>query len=226
MDDGSPPVSGLRWRERFLSGTRGRLIDLLRREPRTSGELAEALGISPNAVREHLATLEEDGLVEVRGVRREGVGKPPRVYETSPAAEQLFPKAYEAVLSGLLDVLEEGVGPEALRSLLEDVGKRAGQEASIPGDPLDRAERARVLLGELGAEVEITQADQGIWFRGHACPLDALVGGRPELCGMLASLLSEVTGMSVEERCRRGDPRRPRCAFVANGGREAGATEE
>jgi predicted ArsR family transcriptional regulator len=208
----STTARGPGWRERLLSSTRGRIITLLRRDALTPGQVADRLQISPNAVRGHLASLARDGLVEVEGTRRAGVGKPPRVYRTTPAAEDLFPKAYEAVLSALLDVLEEGVGQERLGSLLRDVGRRAGRQAEGPEEPLDRA---RSLLTELGAEVEIEETREGTWFRGRACPLGALVGRRPELCGMLAALLAEVTGTPVSEHCRREDPRRPRCAFLA-----------
>jgi predicted ArsR family transcriptional regulator len=212
MSEPSSSSSGPAWRARFLESTRGRLIALLREASLTPAELAEALGISPNAVRGHLASLERDGLVELHGVRRHGVGKPPRVYRTTPAAEELFPKAYESILSAVLDALERRIGPERLESLLRDVGRRAGREAGGSGEPV---ERAAEVLAALGAEVEVEETAEGVWLRGRACPLSALVGRRPELCGMLAALLEEVTRGPVRERCRRQDPLRPRCAFLA-----------
>src|SRR5574340_12073 len=70
----SGPV--ITWYARFMTSTRGRLLSLLRRQAHTVEELAQRLGLSDNAVRAHLATLERDGLVEQRGVRRDGgVGK-------------------------------------------------------------------------------------------------------------------------------------------------------
>jgi len=44
--------------------TRRAVIDLLRREPRRAGELAEALDMSPPAMSRHLRVLRECGLVE------------------------------------------------------------------------------------------------------------------------------------------------------------------
>ena len=78
--------------QRFLASTRGQIITLLRRSSRTVDELAQALNLTDNAVRAHLATLERDGVVQQSGVRR-GSGKPASVYDLAPEAEQLFPKA-------------------------------------------------------------------------------------------------------------------------------------
>jgi len=83
----------LNWNQRFFESTRGRIIMLLRRASRTVEELAQALELTDNAVRAHLATLERDGLVRQRGARR-GSGKPAFVYELTSETEQLFPKAY------------------------------------------------------------------------------------------------------------------------------------
>ncbi len=84
------------WDRRFFESTRGRLVTLLRRKGHTVGELAEEVGLTSNGVRAHLATLERDGLVRQDGsVRRgSGGGKPAYIYELTPEAEALFPKAY------------------------------------------------------------------------------------------------------------------------------------
>ncbi len=219
MTDNRPRGSGHPWRDRFLTSTRGRTLVLLRRGERTAAELAESLGITENAVRGHLAALERDGLVEARGHRREGVGKPPRLYAATAAAEELFPKAYDSVLSGVLDVLEERQGTDRLRTLLREAGRRAGRaagaEASVSGtSAADRVTLACRVLAELGAEMERERDDEGLWLRGHACPLGALVPDHPELCGLVEALLAEITGRPVHEHCRREDPLRPRCAFL------------
>jgi predicted ArsR family transcriptional regulator len=71
--------------------------------------LARAVGLTNNGVRAHLATLERDGIVRQCGTVRpaSGGGKPAYVYELTPEAEDLFPRAYEPVLGRLLDVLSE-----------------------------------------------------------------------------------------------------------------------
>jgi predicted ArsR family transcriptional regulator len=95
------------WNQKFFESSRGKVVTLLRRADRTVEELAQELDLTDNGVRVHLATLERDGIVRQRGSKRHGSGggKPAYIYELTPEAEELFPKAYEPVLSQLLDVL-------------------------------------------------------------------------------------------------------------------------
>ena len=81
--------------DRFWASTRGRVLTFLRKGPHSVTELASALGLTSNAIRAHLATLERDGLVRTSGMRR-GTRKPAATYDLAPKAEQLFPKAQRA----------------------------------------------------------------------------------------------------------------------------------
>src|SRR5688500_3300358 len=106
-----------RWRERVLSTTRGRVLTLLRRGPRTVGELAEALDLTDNGVRLHLGALERDGLVEQEGARR-GRSRPSYVYRLTHEAEALFPKAYATVLAEVLGYVRDERGVAELEAFL------------------------------------------------------------------------------------------------------------
>jgi predicted ArsR family transcriptional regulator len=201
------------WGDRFLATTRGRIVTLLRRSPRTVNDLAADLELTDNAVRAHLATLERDGLVQQSGTRP-GFRKPNLTYELTPDASQLFPKPYGVVLQQLLDVLGARLGEADLEAALRDVGRRIAAlykgEVTAAG-VRERVTEAVAVLGELGgmAEVEVTAG--GLVVRGFDCPLAAAVKGHPAGCRMAETLLCELTGVPVTERCQRGDP--PRCAF-------------
>ncbi|MDQ3834931.1 MAG: ArsR family transcriptional regulator, partial [Actinomycetota bacterium] len=112
------------WHQKFFKSTRGKVVTLLRRGDHTVEELAQELDLTDNGVRVHLATLERDGIVWQRGsVRRtSGGGKPTYIYELTPEAEELFPKAYKPVLSQLLDVLALQLGFRESETLLRSVG--------------------------------------------------------------------------------------------------------
>src|SRR5687768_15273411 len=86
--------------------TRGRLLLLLCRGPRTVNELMGELGVTDNAVRAQLTTLQQTGLVRQVGLRP-GTRKPHAEYELTPKARELFPRAHEPVLRALVDVLRE-----------------------------------------------------------------------------------------------------------------------
>ncbi|HKH11600.1 MAG TPA: helix-turn-helix domain-containing protein [Rubrobacter sp.] len=202
------------WDRRFFESTRGQAVTLLRRSGRTVDELARALGLTNNGVRAHLATLERDGVVRQRGSVRPGSagGKPAYVYELTPEAEGMFPKAYEPVLRHLLDALSEGLGPVESEALLRDVGRRIAEGRRVPEDGVRaRLEEAVAVLNELGGLAELEEGDERFIIRGYGCPLSAVTSGRPEVCRVAEALISELAGVPVRERCDRGA--RPRCCF-------------
>jgi predicted ArsR family transcriptional regulator len=205
------------WDEKFFESTRGQVVTLLRRSERTVEELARALGLTDNGVRAHLAVLERDGIVRQRGsVRRSsGGGKPAYVYELTQEAEDLFPKAYEPALRRLLDVLSERLGSEESEVLLRSVGRRLAEEHSMRADGTDgaraRLESAVEVLNELGGLAELEERDGALIIRGYSCPLARVTPDHPEVCCMAETLITEVAGVPVYERCDRGD--RPHCCF-------------
>ena len=186
---------------------------LVRRAARTVEDLAQALGLTDNAVRAHLAVLERDGLVEQSGVRPSG-GKPAFVYTLTPDAETLFPKAYAPVLNRLLDVMGEELPPAAAADLLRKTGRRLAEER-IGGDEEDRVAAAVAVLERLGGVVEVEEDAEGqVVLRGRACPLAAVVPGHPGACDLAAELLSAVTGVPVVDACQVGDSTTaPHCRF-------------
>lgn len=197
--------------QRFLRSTRGRIVALLRRASSTVDEMARALDLTDNAVRAHIATLERDGIVEQRGVRR-GTSKPAYAYDLTPAAEQLFPKAYGPVLAQLLTALAERMPPEEFEGLLRTIGHRlaADHVRSSDGIPA-RLDRAAGVLNGLGGLAEPEVHSDAIAIRGYSCPLAAIVGDRPEVCHLAETLVSDIVGVPMHEQCVRGT--RPRCAF-------------
>jgi predicted ArsR family transcriptional regulator len=198
----------------FFEGTRGKMVALLRRGRRTVEELARAVGLTNNGVRAHLATLERDGVVRQGGTVRpaSGGGKPAYVYELTPEAEGLFPRAYEPVLGRLLDALSEGLGPQESEALLRGVGRRMAEgRVASEGGARARTEEAVAVLNELGGLAELEEHDGGFVIRGYGCPLAAVTPGHPEVCRMAEALISELAGVPVYEHCDR--VAKPRCCF-------------
>lgn len=207
------------WWQRFLRSTRGQLLTLLRRGPRTVDELAQALDLTDNAVRAHLATLERDGLVVQRGVRRgPGSGKPAHEFVLASEAERLFPKPYGLVLRHLLDSLRADAPAEELERAARDAGHRLAAElrAASTGDTAARLGVAASALNALGGLAEVAVEGDCAAIRGFSCPLAEAVTGHPEVCLLAETLVSDVAGIPVRERCDRGEggvP--PRCCFEA-----------
>lgn len=198
--------------QRFFASTRGQIIILLRRSSRTVDELAQALNLTDNAVRAHLATLERDGVVHQRGVRR-GSGKPASIYELAPEAEQLFPKAYGPVLEHVLEILSERLPTDDVESLMREVGRRIAAQWKVPsGDLRVRLEAAVEVFTELGGMAELEQGDGHYTIRSYSCPLAAVAPGHPAVCRLAETLLTELVGVPVQEHCNYDGV--PRCCFT------------
>lgn len=201
------------WFERWVTGTRGRILSLLRRDPATVSDLAGNVGISDNAVRTHLTSLQRDGLVEEAGTAHEGgVGKPAQLYRVTELGEELFPKAYAAVLGQVLRVVAEQEGEDGLVALLEKVGRRVGRTARSGVASGERIESTAQLLRGLGGDIEIVPEPSGRWrIEGRGCPLSGVVRDQAVACTLIEALIAEATGGAVTQCCRHGD--RPRCSF-------------
>jgi predicted ArsR family transcriptional regulator len=204
-----------RFESRFFASTRGRIVVLLRRARHTVDELAAAVGLTDNAVRAHLATLERDGLVQQHGVRR-GDGKPASLYELTTEAEGLFPKAHAPVLGQLLTVLEERSSPDDMTSAMREVGQRLADGApTAQGSPRARLEAAARGLAALGGLAEVEGSDEeGYRLVGYSCPLGTIVDKHPEACLVAEALVGSTSGLRVVESCDRDSGHPPRCRFT------------
>jgi predicted ArsR family transcriptional regulator len=198
---------------RFFESTRGRIVTLLRGTAGTVNELAEKLELTDNAVRAHLLTLERDGLVRQSGIQR-GHRKPHFAYELMPEAELLFPKSYDTLLNQLVTVLKGRLSAKALKDVLREVGRSLAERESPGkrGGPEIRAQNALRVLETLGGVARLEKDENRLLIRSESCPLGAAVSEHPEICQLAESLVAEIVGAPVQERCDRTvSP--PRCRF-------------
>ncbi len=199
--------------DRFLEGTHGRAIELLRESPRTVEELATALELTGNAVRLQLATLERDGLVRVEGRRPTG-RKPALVYGLTTRADFLLSKSYVPVLQALLDVFGDRLSLAERTTLLREVGRRLVLAAPrATGSRRERLLSAARALEGFGGKVRLEGSGRSAVLVASGCPIGEVVRAHPEACRVVETVVEEISGVKVREQCERGD--RPRCSFVA-----------
>ena len=199
--------------ERFFDSTRGRIVTLLRGGTKTVNDLTGELGLTDNAVRAHLLSLERDGLVRQSGVQP-GHRKPHFAYELTAEAEQLFPKAYDALLNQLITVLKDRLPPKELDQMLREVGRSmAGPNAATgrDGSLAERVQRALQVLEAIGGSATMEPAGKGFIIRSGSCPLAEAVSTHPEVCKLAEELVAKIAGTSVHEACDRETS--PRCRF-------------
>ena len=198
--------------KRFFESTRGQIVTILRGAPGTVDELAQKLGLTDNAVRAHLSTLERDGLVRQSGLRR-GPRKPHFTYVLTDEADKLFPKAYDALLNQLIAVLKTRLSPPEIEAALREVGRAMAANAP-PGNGTtleSRVQNALKVLEAIGGSAEVVKHEDKLVIEANGCPLAAAVMVHPEVCGLAEALVAEVVKGPVQERCDRTG--RPKCRF-------------
>ncbi len=198
-----------------LQGTRGQIIDLLRRGPATATEIAATIELTYNAVRSHLHALERDGLVRPSSLQRGGT-KPAVLYELAPGVEEALSRAYVPFTTHVLRELGERLPASELDELMRNVGRRLASQWPRPqGTFRERVEAASAVLGALGSPNEIEAGDGSLTIQGFGCLLASAVGEQPAVCRAMESLLGELLDAPVTECCERGE--RPRCCFNVSG---------
>ena len=176
----------------------------------TVNDLAEKLGLTDNAVRANLLSLERDGLIRQSGLQR-GTRKPHFAYELTSEAESLFPKAYDTLLNQLIAVLKERLTPKVLKEVLRDVGRSLAGNPATGSSLENRAGKGLMALEAIGGSARIEKKEGKLFIRSASCPLATAVAEHPEVCQLAESLLSRIIGARVRERCDREGA--PRCTF-------------
>ncbi len=196
--------------------TRGRLLLLLCRGPHTVNELMEELGVTDNAVRAQLVNLQLAGLVCQTGLRP-GTRKPHVDYQLTAKARRLFPAAHEPVLRALVQVLRERLTADDARSLLQETARRLlmplteDLHSPDPPGPAARAGRLYETLRASAPGLSLDQSPERIEIRACGCPLATLTAAHPQICDILAAVLTDLLGARVTQCCERGDW--PKCRF-------------
>jgi predicted ArsR family transcriptional regulator len=205
-------MAGMKLDKRFFESTRGRIVTLLRASDSTVEELAQQLDLTDNAVRAHLLSLERDGLVEQSGLRR-GPRKPHFTYSLSAEADNLFPKAYDALLNQLIAVLKNRLSPAEIEEVLREVGRAvaAGVSPEQDSDLEGRVQTAVKVLAAIGGAAAVEKHDDKIVICSGGCPLATAVAVHPEVCRLAETLVAEIVRAPVTERCDREGG--PKCRF-------------
>ena len=202
------------------ASSRDRILLLLKTKgSQTAAWTAKRLEVTTMAVRQHLAALQEEGLVDYVD-KKQKVGRPARFWRLTPKAYDRFPDRHAELAVGILQSVQSAFGKEGLEHL---IAARTQQQieayrASMPGPgtPLERrvSALARIRRDE-GYMAEWRRVRDGtIEFLQNHCAIDSAARFSGMLCGGELSLFRAVLGddVSVErfEHVHNGDRR---CAY-------------
>jgi predicted ArsR family transcriptional regulator len=169
-------------------------------------EIARAVKMSAATVRHHLRVLTGDGRLEISTVRRrDGRGRPEKVYSLPPAA-----------LGHNLSALGDAVLTEAGFSVrMEALAKRLAGEADFSGHQLARRLNLTVeKLNQMNYHARWEAGPQGPRLIFGHCPYTAIIANHPELCRMDETLLSELMGDKAAQMFKIGKEGSLLCVFA------------
>jgi predicted ArsR family transcriptional regulator len=201
----------------FADLKRALLGALKRGGPAAIAALAKPLRVTGEAVRQQLASLESDGWVRrQKAVRAKTPGRPTARYELTPAAEELFPKAYDALAVELLDAVADQVGPKALEKILTALveARVSRLEPAMRGLSMEkRLEKLKELYLTEDPYMSVERKGKELRLVERNCPFFGVASRRPALCSVTVNAMSRLLGRRVsrEERFQSGHGR---CAFV------------
>lgn len=194
------------------------ILHLLKAERALSvTELAERLGVTYEAVRQHLIALERDGLVRRRVLRpsEKPVGRPNAEYSLTREGDHRFPKRYAELAGALLGAIDDRLGEDALRTVLAAITDERVRawEPRLRGRMLERrVELLRSFYAEDDPYMRVESGEEGVHLFEHNCPYLDVAMATPAICSTTVSALTRLLGYQVVrvERFQSGDRR---CAF-------------
>lgn len=180
----------------MMQTSRQHILDFLHREQRASvKELAELLGLTLTGVRQHLAVLQREGLIEAREERGK-VGRPAFVYRLTERGAQLFPTRYDELTNLLLEEIRGMAGAEAYQRLLQRIAQRmAGQrQERVQGRSLsERVAVAAEVLTEMGCVVSSEEKNGEFFVYQCTCPYPNVARANRAVCALEVDFIRRLT---------------------------------
>jgi predicted ArsR family transcriptional regulator len=187
---------------------------ILQDGPITAATIAEALGLSPAAVRRHLDALLADGEAYTRDAPRQtqrGRGRPAKLFLLTETGRARFGHAYDDLAISAIRFLAESGGEDAVRAFARRrvAGLVGPHKAAVEShaDPADRAKALAAALTREGYAASTRQVGAGEQLCQHHCPVAHVAAEFPQLCEVETEAFADLLGTHVQRLATiaRGD---------------------
>jgi predicted ArsR family transcriptional regulator len=206
-----------------LSDAKRRITERLKRVPSaTVPELAREFGLTDTAVRQHLESLESNGLVErAPPPPPTSRGRPAVRWRLTQVANELFPDRHADLTVELIGSIRSALGEEALEQVLAARGRAqlAAYQSAMPDPTVSTVPvRVRRLAEIRTAEGYLAEArddvDGSVVLIEHHCPVCEAAAACQGLCRTEIELFRATLGDDVTvERVQHLLAGDQRCAY-------------
>jgi predicted ArsR family transcriptional regulator len=195
-----------------------RILFLLKtRGPATAAALARTLRITSAGVRQHLARLGAEGLVEHRD-QRLGVGRPKRHWRVTPKADSRFPDSHAQMTVEILESARKAFGAGGLDRLIREreLASLSRYKSALRGARTlsERVRRLAALRSAEGYMAESsTSRDGSLLLVENHCPICAAARACQGFCRSELDLFRSVLKGATVERTDHILAGARRCAY-------------
>ncbi len=206
-----------------MSETRMRILQLLKmRAGMTVNQLTDALPISQMGIRQHLAILESENLVEYYREKQKR-GRPRHIYRLTDQANSLFPTTYANFAVGLMHEVAKFNGPGFINKVFQERMKsqlQAYQQRLQGKDLPQRVKELTRIRDEEGYMASFDEDEDDYVLIEHNCPISVIAEEYPYVCEIELGLFRQSLGAKVvrEEHLMQGSHRC--CYRIAKGKKE------
>ncbi|MCY1273742.1 iron-sulfur cluster biosynthesis transcriptional regulator SufR [compost metagenome] len=158
-------------------------------------DLAEHLGVTRTAVRQHLAALERDGLVERTATRPTG-RRPQQLHQLTELGREQFPRQYQLLADLLIGEVAELIGHEQLVRIMRELGRKLA--GNLERQAVDE-QRIANHMQQAGYEAQLIASTAGeTEIVAYNCIFHHLASAHPEVCELDLALIAGLAGRGVE----------------------------
>ena len=110
------------------------------------------------------------------------------------------------MLANLVDVLADKMSPQEFYDVMKKLGQKLAASRPRPAQNLrERVDDAAAFYEALGGVAEIEEEGTKLIIKGYGCPLAEAVAAHAGICVAMESLMGELMGVPVRQRCARGE---------------------
>ncbi|WP_439437335.1 helix-turn-helix transcriptional regulator [Salinivibrio costicola] len=175
-----------------------RILDTIKREGRVSAKvLADNLNMTTMGVRQHLQSLERDGLVDFEDIRAK-VGRPTRHWSLTATGHRRFADSHHDLSVTLIDSVQEVFGDQGVAKVIaqrEAATFAQYQDALKDCDNLEAKLQTLAYLRESeGYMAELHRDGADYMLIEHHCPICQAAKTCPALCRSEIQLFRHLLG--------------------------------
>lgn len=170
----------------------------------TVDELSEGLKITRNAVRQHLAALESDGLIALGATRPSG-GRPQQLYALTEKGKEIFPRHYSWFAQLVIEAIKREHGTEGLRKRLGEIGAGVAEQLRNQSPGLgtreQKVEKLAAVMDRLGYNAKtVAAAGKAPVIEADNCVFHELAIKNPEICHFDLEMMGAFTDSKVDHQ--------------------------